>query len=64
MVDKKRFDKIREKAMKNIRKKYPGTHAIDVSDKNILEMGGLTSSEKLAYKKYSKELNESLMRGY
>lgn len=41
-----KYRKLKDKAMHNIREKYPGTHAMDVSDDNIIEDGGLTPKEK------------------
>lgn len=54
-----KYRKLKDKAMHNIREKYPGTHAMDVSDDNIIEDGGLTPKEKKEFKKLGKFLSEA-----
>ena len=50
------YGRLHSKAMKNIRKKVSGIHALDVSDAEILKLGKLSKGEKSLFKKSAKIL--------
>lgn len=65
MIDKttgtkafREYSELHAKGMKNIRKNNSGVHALDVSDNEIIELGGLSPAEQKDFLKYAKILEE------
>lgn len=54
----KTYGKFHKKAMVNVRKRFPGIHALDVSDAEIIKYGKLLPKEKSLFRKSAKILDE------